>query len=150
LSIIRLAIDLRRARAEQLVRDFEPQGLVSVFSTQEQTRTSDDYFLETVDKIRFFFEEDAFLPDGMLRQDKARSINKIGHALHDPYRFPKRVLRLTIITEPGAVATGQTPNMRDEARVVTINGWRYSNACCLLDPRSWMAGPRRYRSGFCT
>src|SRR6266568_1233689 len=71
------------ARAEELVRDFDPEGLVSIFSTHEQTRTSDDYFLESGDKIRFFFEENAFHPDGTLRQSKERSINKIGHALHD-------------------------------------------------------------------
>jgi len=72
-----------RARAEELVHDFDPQGVVSIFSTHEQTRTSDDYFLESGDKIRFFFEEHAFLPDGTLRQSRERSINKIGHALHD-------------------------------------------------------------------
>jgi len=77
------ACDSLRARAGELVRDFDPQGGVSVFSTHEQTRTSDDYFLESGDKIRFFFEENAFLPDGTLRQSKEQSINKIGHALHD-------------------------------------------------------------------
>ena len=77
------ACDRLRARAEELVRDFDPRGVVSIFSTQEQTRTSDDYFLESGDKIRFFFEENAFRPDGTLRQSKGRSINKIGHALHD-------------------------------------------------------------------
>jgi len=75
--------DRLRARAEELVGDFDPAGVVSIFSTHEQTRTSDDYFLESGDKIRFFFEENAFLPGGTLRQSKARSINKIGHALHD-------------------------------------------------------------------
>ncbi len=77
------ACDSLRSRAEELVRDFDPAGVVSIFSTHEQTRTSDDYFLESGDKIRFFFEEGAFLPDGTLRQPKERSINKIGHALHD-------------------------------------------------------------------
>jgi phytanoyl-CoA hydroxylase len=77
------ACDRLRARAEELVSEFDPQGIVSIFSTHEQTRTSDDYFLESGDKIRFFFEEHAFLPDGRLRQSKERSINKIGHALHD-------------------------------------------------------------------
>ncbi len=77
------ACDRLRSRAEGLVRDFDPAGVISVFSTHEQTRTSDDYFLDSGDKIRFFFEENAFLPDGTLRQSKEQSINKIGHALHD-------------------------------------------------------------------
>jgi phytanoyl-CoA hydroxylase len=72
-----------RERAAELVAEFDPAGVVSIFSTNEQTRTSDDYFLESGDKIRFFFEERAFQADGRLRQSKERSINKIGHALHD-------------------------------------------------------------------
>ena len=75
--------DRLRARAEELVRDFDASGIVSIFSTHEQSRLSDDYFLTSGDKIRFFFEEDAFLPNGTLKQDKEKSINKIGHALHD-------------------------------------------------------------------
>lgn len=71
------------ARATQLVNQFEPRGLVSIFSTKVQNRLSDEYFLTSGDKIRFFFEEDAFLPDGILKCGKERSINKIGHALHD-------------------------------------------------------------------
>ena len=71
-----------RARAEQLVTDFDPAGVISIFTTHEQSRKSDEYFLGSGDKIRFFFEEDAFLPDGSLKQSKERSINKIGHALH--------------------------------------------------------------------
>jgi phytanoyl-CoA hydroxylase len=72
-----------RERASELVAEFDPQGVVSIFSTNEQTRTSDDYFLESGDRVRFFFEEHAFQADGRLRQSKERSINKIGHALHD-------------------------------------------------------------------
>jgi phytanoyl-CoA hydroxylase len=65
-----------------MLEDFEPES-ISIFTTHEQTRTSDDYFLESGDKVRFFFEEDAFLPDGSLKQAKELSINKIGHAMHD-------------------------------------------------------------------
>jgi phytanoyl-CoA hydroxylase len=72
-----------RRRADELVREFDPEGIISVFSTREQTRTSDDYFLDSGDKIRFFFEENAFNADRSLRQTKEHSINKIGHALHD-------------------------------------------------------------------
>ncbi len=69
-------------RAEQLVDAFEP-ATVSVFSTKDQTRTTDEYFLSSGGEVRFFFEEEAFGPDGQLRQPKALSINKIGHAEHD-------------------------------------------------------------------
>jgi phytanoyl-CoA hydroxylase len=72
-----------RRRAAEMVEAFDPAGSFSIFSTHEQTRKSDQYFLESGDKIRFFFEGDAFLEDGTLRQKKEHSINKIGHALHD-------------------------------------------------------------------
>jgi phytanoyl-CoA hydroxylase len=75
--------DILRARAEQFVREFDPAGVVSIFSTHEQSRIADEYFLASGDKIRFFFEENAFLTDGTLKHNKELSINKIGHALHD-------------------------------------------------------------------
>lgn len=84
------------ARARTLVDAFEPSS-ISVFTTNEQTRTSDEYFLESGDDVRFFFEEEAVGPDGKLRHPKETSINKIGHALHDrdpifaPFSHSKRI-----------------------------------------------------------
>ena len=75
--------DQLRARAQRLVQEFDPADVVSIFSTHEQNRLTDDYFLTSGDKIRFFFEENAFNADGTLKYEKEKSINKIGHALHD-------------------------------------------------------------------
>jgi phytanoyl-CoA hydroxylase len=69
-------------RAEEIVADFD-LGTISVFSTHEQTRTSDEYFLSSGGEVRCFFEEEAFGPDGALAVAKERAINKIGHAQHD-------------------------------------------------------------------
>ena len=77
------ACDRLRERAEQLVKEFDPAGVTSIFSTRDQNRLTDDYFLDSGDKIRFFFEEDAFGVDGRLKREKVHSINKIGHALHE-------------------------------------------------------------------
>lgn len=72
-----------RARAAQIVNDFDASATRSIFTTKDQTSATDDYFLRSDNTIRCFFEEEAFGPDGQLRQDKSLSINKIGHALHD-------------------------------------------------------------------
>ena len=75
--------DLLKSRTTEMLSAFDPGELISIFSTHEQSRTTDDYFLTSGDKIRFFFEERAFNSDGTLKQPKEQSINKIGHALHD-------------------------------------------------------------------
>ena len=75
--------DSLRSRIQEMLSAFDPAGLISIFSTQEQNRIADEYFMTSGDKVCFFFEEKAFAPDGTLQQPKEKSINKIGHALHD-------------------------------------------------------------------
>ena len=76
-------IAVLRERAAQIVNQFDPGAQSGIFSTIEQEKTTDDYFLGSDNTVRCFFEEEAFGADGQLKQDKSLSINKIGHAMHD-------------------------------------------------------------------
>ena len=70
-------------RANFLVKNFDPGSVKSIFDTKNQEHVDDSYFLESGDKIRFFFEDKAFDSSGNLVNKKELVINKIGHALHD-------------------------------------------------------------------
>lgn len=65
------AIDALRARAAAIVDAFDPSESATIFSTRGDSARSDAYFMESGERIRCFLEEDG------------RSVNKIGHALHD-------------------------------------------------------------------
>ena len=71
-----------KERALQIAREFRPDNC-PVFSTQEQQRQADAYFLASAANISCFYEEGAFDAQGRLRQAAEASVNKIGHAQHD-------------------------------------------------------------------
>ena len=77
------ACEALRARAAEMVAEFDPTEVRSVFSTTTQSQLDDAYFIESGDKIRFFLEDDAFDELGNLRQSREHSLNKMGHAMHD-------------------------------------------------------------------
>lgn len=76
-------IELMNKRAVELLHSFDPSTLESVFSTKNQSATTDTYFLESASSIAYFWEEKAKDTNGNLIKPKEECINKIGHALHD-------------------------------------------------------------------
>lgn len=77
------ACDILMNRGMELAKEYNYEGHPSIFQTNEQTRTSDDYFLNSGGNISYFFEKDAFDENGKLKNELFYSLNKIGHALHD-------------------------------------------------------------------
>jgi phytanoyl-CoA hydroxylase len=75
--------DRLRARMDELLAGFDAEGVRTVFATDDQRHAQDDWFLDSGDRVRFFFEPGAFNRQGRLGQPKDLSINKVGHALHD-------------------------------------------------------------------
>ena len=70
-------------RSKELIEKQDFNNQQSVFDTVSQSHNDDNYFLESGDKIRFFFEEKANLDEENVKTNKQYIVNKIGHALHD-------------------------------------------------------------------
>jgi len=78
------AVDALKRRAGEIVAAFEPDAAErAVFSSRDRAQLSQRALAASAGEVRCFFEEEAFDADGRQVVDKARAINKIGHALHD-------------------------------------------------------------------
>lgn len=77
-------LGLRRRALELAERLVPSPQEATVFTADGRPRhTGEDYFLSSGEKIRCFFEKDAFDERGELRSEAHLSLNKLGHAMHD-------------------------------------------------------------------
>ena len=76
--------DELKAHVEGLLDKIDPSdgaGL-TVFDTSEQAHGDDEWFLDSGDKVRWFFEDGAVV-NGALTVPLRLAVNKLGHAMHD-------------------------------------------------------------------
>lgn len=79
-----------QGRMKELVGAWDPSATLSpVFETSQERQLhaqgSSSYFLNSADRIHFFLEREAAAEGGGLKPglEKLRSLNKVGHALHE-------------------------------------------------------------------
>lgn len=107
------------ARSYAIVDAFDPES-ASVFTTDEQVRTTDDYFLGSGDTIRCFLETEALDRNGRLRVPKRQAVNKIGHALHD--------------LDPAFDRFSRDPRLGEIAGDIGIRGARLLQSMIIVKP----------------
>jgi ectoine hydroxylase-related dioxygenase (phytanoyl-CoA dioxygenase family) len=73
---------------KELVSKYCRDMPISVFSAREKDdcekvlEDRDNYFLDSADKIRGFYEEGAVVDGKVIIEEREKALNKIGHALH--------------------------------------------------------------------
>lgn len=80
------------AAGQQLATD-APQSERAIFTTKVDARPQDRnaYFIESGDKVSYFFENGAVAADGELLVPAELALNKVGHALHVEHELFKRL-----------------------------------------------------------
>ncbi|XP_016845528.1 phytanoyl-CoA dioxygenase [Nasonia vitripennis] len=75
-------VDELKSAGEEFTTNLPSEKDRKIFNTVDQQQSKDRYFLDSANKISFFFESEALEKDGKLKVHPRVSLNKVGHALH--------------------------------------------------------------------
>ncbi|MCZ2722260.1 phytanoyl-CoA dioxygenase family protein [Marinomonas sp. 15G1-11] len=128
-------IEKVKARADKIIREWDEGSTDHIFTTKDNDRTGNDFFLDSAEKIRCFFEEEAFNEAGELSQERALCINKIGHALHELDPIFERFSHLPVLGEIAQAIGLSQPQIRQSMYIFKqpkIGGSALASRCQFL------------------
>ncbi len=143
------AIDGVKRRAAEIVDAFEPNAAErAVFSSRDRAQVSQRALAASADQVHCFFEEEAFDAEGKLVVDKARAINKIGHALHDRdevfSRFSRDPRLAAIAVDLGVIdpLLMQSMLIFKQPRIGGEVVWHQDASFLITEPKETRAAPK--------
>ena len=131
-----------KERAAGIIAEWEETSQQAVFTTNDNDRTGNDYFLDSAEQIRCFYEEEAFDVEGRLVQDRHRCVNKIGHALHALDPVFSKISHLPVLGEVAADLGMQQPQLRQsmyifkQPRIGGVVNWHQDATFFYTEPLS--------------
>jgi len=79
--VSRAACEKLVQRMRDLVARYAPQDRAKIFETGPNSQTADQHFLQSAQKISFFFDKNSH--NSHDNSNTFKALNKVGHALHD-------------------------------------------------------------------
>ncbi|CAH1115795.1 unnamed protein product [Psylliodes chrysocephalus] len=144
-------VEEMKNEANNLIKLMPGESKRAVFSTtdSESQQNKDKYFLDSGDKISYFYEPGALGPNGELLVEPEVSLNKIGHALHElnpvfrKYTFSEKIkeaafqLGFEEPVIPQSMYIFKNPKIGSEGSCILIHGQvvHYSEANKSSKPR---------------
>jgi phytanoyl-CoA hydroxylase len=143
------SIDSIRQAASRIVENFDIDNHRTIFSTRDQDRGRDRYFMESAEAVHCFLEEDALDAEGQLTQPREHAINKIGHAMHDLVPEFRSFCRLPVFQQALQAIGYQDPTLWQtmyifkQARIGGEVRWHQDASYLITQPASvvgfWIA-----------
>jgi phytanoyl-CoA hydroxylase len=152
-------LDNLRAAAARIVDGFDIENQRTVFSTSDNDKGRDRYFIESAQNISCFLEAGALDEHGNLVAPRQKSINKIGHAMHDLDPDFKRFCQLPVLSELVRDVSYQNPVLWQSMYIFKQPGiggevrWHQDASYLITEPASvtglWIAVEDAHKGNGC-